>query len=169
MISKKIAMLGMWGVGKTSLVRQFVSSIYDEAYHSTIGVKVDKKVVDVNGQDVNLMLWDIAGAEEDRAIPLHYLGGVSGYLVVMDGTRPESLEVARDLVAAIERGIGRLPFIPVINKSDLDWALDVAQVEKAFSHNDLAPLCTSAKTGQNVEQAFLQLAARLGLPGPRDS
>ena len=63
MIAKKVAMLGMWGVGKTSLVQQFVHSLYDEKYHTTLGVKVDKKVVDLDdGTTVNLMLWDIAGA-----------------------------------------------------------------------------------------------------------
>ena len=161
MISKKIAMLGMWGVGKTSLVRQFVSSIYDEAYHSTIGVKVDKKVVHCNGRDMNLMLWDIAGAEEDRAIPLHYLSGVAGYLLVLDGTREESLAVGKDLVGAIERGIGRLPFIPVINKRDLEWQLSEAQVLDAFSAHGAEPLSTSAKTGENVELAFTRLAGQL--------
>jgi small GTP-binding protein len=161
MISRKIAMLGMWGVGKTSLVRQFVSSIYDEAYHSTIGVKVDKKVVQVDGRDMNLMLWDIAGAEEDRAIPMHYLSGVAGYLLVLDGTRKESLEVGVDLVTAIDAAIGRLPFIPVINKCDLDWQLSEQQVRDAFNACPVEPLSTSAKTGENVERAFLRLAEQL--------
>ena len=62
MIGKKVAMLGMWGVGKTSLVQQFVNSIYDEKYLSTLGVKVDKKIVHFSDTDVNMMLWDIAGA-----------------------------------------------------------------------------------------------------------
>lgn len=161
MISRKIAMLGMWGVGKTSLVRQFVSSIYDEAYHSTIGVKVDKKVVHSEGRDITLMLWDIAGAEEDRAIPMHYLSGVAGYLLVMDGTRPESVEVAQDLVSGIEKGLGHLPFVPVVNKCDLEWAVSDEAMQEAFPGHDFAALRTSAKTGENVEQAFLGLASMI--------
>jgi small GTP-binding protein len=160
-VSRKVAMLGMWGVGKTSLVRQFVSSIYDEAYHSTIGVKVDKKVVESGNRQVTLVLWDIAGAEDERAVPLHYLGGAAGYLLVMDGTRRESLEVALDLVASVERGIGDLPFIPVVNKSDLDWELSDGEIESAFADCEFEPLHTSAKTGENVELAFTRLAARL--------
>ena len=56
MISKKVAMLGMWGVGKTSLVQQFVNSIYDDKYLSTLGVKVDKKVLNVSDTDMTMML-----------------------------------------------------------------------------------------------------------------
>ena len=64
MIQKKVALLGAPGVGKTSLVRRFVESLFDESYLRTIGVKIDKKRVSVGGQDVTLMLWDVAGAEE---------------------------------------------------------------------------------------------------------
>ncbi len=159
--TRKIAMLGMWGVGKTSLVRRYVHSIFDESYHSTIGVKVDKKIVEQDGREITLVLWDIAGAEDDRAVPLHYLGGASGYLLVLDGTRRESLTVAQDLVKGIEAGMGRLPFVPVINKSDLDWELAEDEVAEAFAQHECVPLVSSAKTGENVERAFLQLASRL--------
>jgi small GTP-binding protein len=69
-IQKKIALLGAPGVGKTSLVRRFVESLFDEKYLTTIGVKVDKKTVQVRGQDVLLMIWDIAGAEESFSVPI---------------------------------------------------------------------------------------------------
>jgi small GTP-binding protein len=160
-VARKVAMLGMWGVGKTSLVRRFVSSLYDEAYHSTIGVKVDKKLVELDGESMTLVLWDIAGAEDDRAVPLHYLGGAAGYLLVMDGTRRESLEVAQDLVASVEQGVGAMPFVPVVNKADLDWALELDDVRLAFADRGCEALATSAKTGENVEAAFLALAARI--------
>ena len=64
MIQKKVAMLGMYAVGKTSLVKQFISSLFDERYHTTIGVKVDKKMLTIRDQEVMLLLWDIAGAED---------------------------------------------------------------------------------------------------------
>ena len=161
MISKKIAMLGMWGVGKTSLVRRYVSSIYDEEYHSTIGVKVDKKVVEYQGQQMTLMLWDIAGAEDVCSVPMHYVKGAAGYLLVMDGTRRQSLEVALDLVAAVEADVGKLPFVPVVNKSDLDWEIDSEEVNEAFASHHCEVLTSSAKTGENVEHAFLSLAGKL--------
>ncbi|MFT5655355.1 MAG: small GTP-binding protein [Arenicella sp.] len=70
MISKKIVMIGAWGVGKTSLVRQYVDSVFSEKYHSTIGVKVDKKVLQVDEQELTMVLWDIAGAEEHFPVRL---------------------------------------------------------------------------------------------------
>jgi GTPase SAR1 family protein len=59
MIQKKICMLGSFAVGKTSLIRRFVESIYLEAYHTTVGVKIDKRVVRHKDSDVTLLLWDL--------------------------------------------------------------------------------------------------------------
>lgn len=158
MITRKIAMPGMWGVGKTSLVQQFVSSVYDEKYLTTIGVKVDKKIVTVGDQQATLMLWDIAGAEEHFSVPLHYIRGAAGYVLVVDGTRPESLTCAVDLRAEVAEGIGDLPCVVAANKADLDWALTNADIDQAFPHANSPWFRTSAKTGANVEAAFTQLA-----------
>ena len=86
MLQKKICMLGSFSVGKTSLVRRFVESIFSEAYHTSIGVKVDKKVVRVDDEDVTLVLWDIHGEDVYQKIRMSYLRGMSGYLLVADGT-----------------------------------------------------------------------------------
>ncbi len=152
-------MLGAYAVGKTSLVRQFIHSIFDEKYHSTIGVKVDEKTVSIDGQEIKLMLWDIAGAEDYFSVPMSYVRGSSGYLLVIDGTRPETLDRALDIVEQIEQTLGKLPAMVVLNKCDLtdQWQLDDAQLKK------LAPLnCPvingSAKTGEGVEEAFLEIA-----------
>jgi len=161
MISKKVAMLGMWGVGKTSLVQQFVNSIYDDKYLSTLGVKVDKKVVSVGDQDLTMMLWDIAGAEDHFSIPLHYVKGSAGYLLVLDGTRKASLEVGLELVKMITEGIGDIPFVPVVNKSDLDWELSDDEIDAAFADYPCEWLKSSAKTGENVDLAFQTLATRM--------
>ena len=154
-------MLGMWGAGKTSLVRRFVDSIYDEKYLTTLGVKVDKKVVEVAGQDINLVLWDIAGAEDHFSVPIHYVKGAAGYLLVVDGTRKSSLESAIDLIGLVEEGVGSLPFVAVVNKSDLEWELTEAEIETALTPYHGTWLASSAKTGQNVELAFNTLAQKL--------
>jgi len=64
MISQKICLLGAPAVGKTSLARRFVFSTFSDKYHSTIGVKIDKKSIVVDDMDVNLIIWDVQG--EDR-------------------------------------------------------------------------------------------------------
>src|SRR5208337_3439388 len=61
MLEKKICMLGSFAVGKTSLVRRFVESIYSDVYHTTVGVKIDKKVMQAGGQELSLVLWIFTG------------------------------------------------------------------------------------------------------------
>lgn len=151
-------MLGLYGVGKTSLVQRFVNSIFDDKYLTTLGVKVDKKIVQVDGVEVNLMLWDIAGAENHFDVPLHYIKGAAGYLLVADGTRHDSLVKAMDLVKAIEEGIGDLPFIMVVNKNDLEWKITETDIEQALAAYDTDWYSTSARTGENVDRAFEQIA-----------
>lgn len=162
MIQKKIAMLGMYAVGKTSLVKRFISSIFDEKYHTTIGVKIDRKVVRVKDLDVTLMIWDVAGAEDHFTVPASFIRGSAGYLLIVDGTRPESLDRALELAAQVEQDVGRIPFVAILNKSDLvdRWRL---------KEEDLQPLkalgCpvirSSALTGEGVEESFRILAERL--------
>ena len=165
MIQKKIALLGASGVGKTSLVRQFVESVFDDKYLTTIGVKVDKKQVQVGGQDLRLMLWDIAGAEEHFTVPSSYVRGSSGYLLVVDGTRPETLAGGLDLSEQVRRDVGPLPFVLVLNKIDLTDAWRMQDADLGPLRNRGCPIIrTSAKTGAGVEQAFLQLAGTLIAP-----
>lgn len=158
MLAKKIAMLGMWGVGKTSLVKRYVESQFDEKYHSTLGVKVDKKQVEVEGQPLQLMLWDIAGAEDHFDIPMHYVKGAAGYLLVMDGTHAASLERGLDIVEAVNKDVGALPFVVVINKADLPWEITPEMIDARLTPLGCTVLESSAKTGQNVEAAFEALA-----------
>lgn len=153
MVAKKICMLGAFSVGKTSLVARFVESVFSEKYLTTVGVKVDKKVVQLEGQEVKLMLWDLAGEDDFGAANLNYLKGASGYLLVMDGTRRATLDTAQALSRRIEEQVGRLPFVALLNKADLrdEWEFSAQDV------TDITILETSAKTGQGVEEAFLQL------------
>jgi small GTP-binding protein len=160
MIQKKIALLGAPGVGKTSLVRRFVESIFDEKYLTTIGVKVDKKLVRAGDQDVMLMIWDVAGSEESFGVPSSYVRGSAGYLLVIDGTRPETVESALEIVEQVERDLGPIPFVPVLNKADLAgaWRLEDAQLSPLLRPGQ-PPIRSSALSGEGVESAFLRLAA----------
>ena len=159
MIQKKIALLGASGVGKTSLVRRFVSSLFDDKYLTTIGVKVDKKTIRVGGEDAVLMIWDIAGAEEHFSVPTSYVRGAAGFVVVADGTRADTFDAAAGLVEQMDRDLGPLPFVFVVNKKDLveAWQGDAARLD-AMRPRSLAVVTTSAKTGEGVEDAFHRLA-----------
>jgi small GTP-binding protein len=155
-IQKKICMLGGFGVGKTSLVSRFVSSIFSDKYLTTVGVKIDKKAVDLGDERVEMVVWDIHGEDDFQKVRLSYLRGASGYLLVADGTRPGSLDVALSLHEAAQQTVGTVPAILAINKSDLGsaWELDAGALEKLH-----APVVrTSAKTGAEVEATFAALA-----------
>ena len=158
MLQKKVCMLGSFSVGKTSLVRRFVESIFDETYHTTIGVKVDKKIVSVNGEAVTLMLWDVYGEDIFQKMRMSYLRGMSGYLLVVDGTRRQTLADALALHERIVTELGRLPAVLVLNKDDLkdQWEIDSAQ-EATLAENGWTVRHTSAKTGEAVENVFLHL------------
>jgi small GTP-binding protein len=160
MLQKKICMLGSFSVGKTSLVRRFVKSIFSEAYQTSIGVKIDKKVVRVKNEEVTLVLWDIHGEDVYQKIRMSYLRGMSGYLLVIDGTRRQTLEDAITLSQRVTQEVGKVPAILVLNKSDLvdKWEIDSAR-ESELADAGWTILRTSAKTGASVEQVFSQLAA----------
>ena len=159
MIKKKICVLGSFGVGKTSLTSKFVLNMFSEKYHTTIGVKVDKKVVQLDGNELTLMLWDMAGEEEDLPIKLPYVRDAAGYFLVIDGTREKTFDVALSIQERIRTQIGDLPFIAAINKLDqLDqWEVQESQLA-GLSEKGWRIFRTSAKSGAGVEEAFLTLA-----------
>jgi small GTP-binding protein len=160
MLQKKICMLGSFSVGKTSLVRRFVESIFSEAYQTSIGVKVDKKVVRANDEDVTLVLWDIHGEDVYQKIRMSYLRGMSGYLLVIDGTRRQTLDDALALNERVIQESGKVPAILVFNKSDLmdKWEIDSSRESELIAAG-WNIVRTSAKTGDSVEDVFSKLAA----------
>lgn len=158
MIQKKICLLGASSVGKTSLVKQFVEGIFNEKYLTTIGVKVDKKLVEVDGKSVQLMLWDIEGNDQYNVFQERYLRGAAGYIIVVDHTRSSSLLEGID-IHTLARQVTSAPAILVLNKSDLpkQWHWqdkELEQYKDIFEHQ----FSTSAKTGDEVENMFNAMA-----------
>jgi small GTP-binding protein len=162
LIQKKVCMVGAFGVGKTSLVARFVKSIFSDKYLTTMGVKIDKKAMTVGGQELTLMLWDLAGEDALTQIKPTQLRGSSGYILVADGCRASTLEAAIDLQSRIEADLGNLPFTCVVNKADLrdSWQVDGAALER-LSGLGWNFLLTSAKSGEGVEDLFEGLAVRM--------
>ena len=162
MIQKKVALLGAPGVGKTSLVRRFVESLFDEAYLTTIGVKIDRKPVVVDQSTINIVIWDIAGEDEFQTVQSSYVRGSSGYLLVADGTRASTFETACELQKKAEETVGRVPFILALNKSDLaaEWQVDPRAYAR-LAEQGWTITRTSAKTGAGVEETFQTLARRM--------
>lgn len=161
-LQKKICMLGGFSVGKTSLVKRFVESVFSETYLTTVGVKIDKKPVELSDRIVNLILWDLAGEDDISSLRMSYLRGSAGYVLVADGTRPSTLEVALSLRQRVEADFGPLPFVLLLNKNDLreQWAIRDDDVED-LQRSGWWVQSTSARTGEGVENAFTALADRV--------
>ncbi|PKP54041.1 MAG: GTP-binding protein [Bacteroidetes bacterium HGW-Bacteroidetes-1] len=158
MLKKKIAMLGAFAVGKTSLVQQYVNSIFSEKYQTTIGVKIDQKVVNLNETEITLMLWDLYGDDDFMKMKPAYLIGSSGYLLVADGTRAETIDVALTLHEMASEVTKNAPFIFLINKSDLKetWEIEPETINHLKSKG-WHVMITSAKDNNLVEEAFTLL------------
>lgn len=164
MIQKKVCLLGAFGVGKTSLVSRFVHSIFSDKYMTTVGVKIDKKSVRLDTSEVVLMIWDIYGQDDFQAVRTSYLRGSTGYFLVADGTRPETIDTALALQSRAEAVVGQVPFMLAINKTDLpEWQVtdgDITNLEL----RRWTIWRTSAKTGEGVEAAFTRLAQAMLQP-----
>jgi len=155
-------MLGAFAVGKTSLVRRYVEDIFSDKYQATIGVKVDKKVVTVDGRTVNLILWDLAGNDEYNKIRTFYLRGASGYLLVADKTRTNTLDAALHIHEIAQDVVGKVPCVLLLNKWDLAGKWDIAESTIAdLIQNGWDVIRTSAKTGMSVNDAFEVLARKI--------
>jgi small GTP-binding protein len=163
-IQKKICMIGDFGVGKTSLVARFVRQTFSEKYLTTVGVKIDTKLVKLpDGREVKLVLWDIAGNNALTTTTASYLRGAAGFLLVVDGTRSPTWDSALKLHEDIIKQLGEKPFVVMLlNKADLDnqWEMDEQFIEER-KQQGWRVLSTSAKTGMNVEEAFIELATSM--------
>lgn len=161
-LQKKVCMLGGFSVGKTSLVRRYVDSVFSETYLTTVGVKIDKKIVTFPDRTVNLILWDLAGEDDINSFRMTNLRGAAGYVLVADGTRASTLDVALSLRQRVEAECGSLPFVLLLNKSDLEeqWAIKDADVA-SLREDGWRVQPSSALTGEGVEDAFMDLAVRI--------
>lgn len=159
MIRKKVCMLGSFAVGKTSLVARYVRGIFSEKYLTTIGVKIDKKQVSTPSGQIQLMLWDLSGDDDYQNLRTSYLKGSSGFVLVIDGTRPATHDVAQKILQKIDSEYGQVPLIVFFNKADLqdEW-LHQPDWDKPYRDRGAHICYTSAKTGDGVEEAFQQLA-----------
>jgi GTPase SAR1 family protein len=134
--------------------------MFADRYLTTVGVKIDKRIVESAGGQVNLILWDISGEDEFSQLQMSYLRGAAGYLFVADGLRPATLGKVIDLERRAREELGPRPFVLALNKADMQssWRVDDAELE-ALEGKGWKMLRTSALSGDGVEAAFDELAA----------
>jgi signal recognition particle receptor subunit beta len=108
------------------------------------------------------MLWDMAGEEDNAPVKLNQVKDASGYLLVVDGTRSRTLDVARSIQQRVEAEVGAKPFLVLVNKADLRETWEIPDsVWAELAGAGWTVLETSAKSGQHVEEAFLSLTSRM--------
>lgn len=147
--------LGQYGVGKSSLIRQFVHSKFSDKYLTTIGVHVQKKVLDINGTKLSMILWDLEGDTSISKIRPSYLVGSSGLIYVFDLTRADTYKEIQHEMNLLSQQFPREPVKIVANKKDL-----VSEQEVNKILGSLPVTCnfaTSAKTGDSVDEMFMRL------------
>lgn len=158
-ISKKIILVGSFCVGKTSLISKYVYRKFPVIYQTTLGVKIERKIVDIADVTLKMIIWDIGGEQNQDRIPESYYLGCDGIIYVFDLTRPSSYN---NLTGDIDFLKNKNPGVPVVivgNKKDL---LEDDVLKDIISKITPVPsLITSAKTGDNVDEIFNTLALQL--------
>jgi small GTP-binding protein len=159
MISKKVILTGSFGVGKTSLFNQFIYQQFSDKYLTTIGVKVNKKTLTIDGEDISLLVWDIAGEVAQDKVPASYFLGAGGIVYVIDLSRPMTFNNMKADLAFLQKLLPDTTIIIVGNKKDLVSAADLEDMAQNLDVK--LDFTTSAKTGENVDALFLELGKRL--------
>lgn len=155
MHSTKVVLTGSYGVGKTSLFNQFLSKKFSEEYLTTVGVKVDKKVIEVNGESISILLWDIAGEKHQQKVPSSYFLGASAIIFVIDLTRPSTYIDINENLNYLKSIIPNAQIKIIANKKDLVPKQEISKIIQDLDYT--VDLVTSAKTGENVEELFMTI------------
>lgn len=166
-IKKKICLIGLYSVGKTSMVRQFVYNKFEDKYLSTIGVHISKKKISVDfesdKQTIELFIWDIANIDKFDNVVNNYLRGAHGAILVTDITRPKTIENIKEFADKFLEINPNAKIIFVGNKIDLvdQLKFDKEQYISSVCDNNQKLLFTSAKTGENIEEVFVKLGEQI--------
>ena len=163
-LSLKIIIVGEPAVGKTSLVKKFISGQFAKDYRSSIGTNIFIKKINLkNIGKVTIQLWDIAGQERWINMRHLYYVGAKGVLIVGDLTRKNTFDQINQFwIPDIKQYCELAPIVLIANKSDLKMEVSEKEINYLGKEiNAISILFTSAKTGQNVEMAFKIITERV--------
>ena len=156
----KILVLGDSAVGKTSLSLQYVENYFPESYISTVGVEYKNKPVKLNNTNILLQIWDTCGQERYKSLSKTFMKGADGIIFVYDISNRQTFDHIKDWIMESQSSNNEFKKIIVGNKIDLPpERRKVSQEVLTKYSNDkkIQGIETSAKSGENVEKAFLML------------
>jgi small GTP-binding protein len=162
----KIVILGDAAVGKTSLINRFVEDSFSEDYRATLGANIVRKDVNLDNTKVRLIMWDLAGQEKYQVVRSMYFQGCQGALLVYDVTRYSTFDNInskwlRDFKKYVKK---EGAYILIGNKSDLTDQRTVTEERGKEVANKIKAshfIETSAKRGENIEEAFTLLVNQI--------
>ncbi len=159
----KICLLGELKVGKTTLVYRYIENKFRTDFRSTLGVNLLKKTVKIGDSTISTQIWDLGGQEPFKKLRKLYLEGAEGALLLFDVTNQQSFIKLGEWISSFREVHGNKPVVLIGNKIDLkeNIIIDQSQAERYASENNMSLVLTSAKTGENVEKAFVDLLKRI--------
>ncbi|XP_041473861.1 ras-related protein Rab-37-like [Lytechinus variegatus] len=167
----KVMLIGDSGVGKTCLLVRFKDGAFlSGSFISTVGIDFRNKVVDIDGAKVKLQIWDTAGQERFRSVTHAYYRDAHALLLLFDVTNRQSFENIRAWVGEIHEYANDDVVVMLLgNKADMtsERAVKREEAEKLGRDNSIPYMETSAKTGLNVDLAFIAVAKDLKMKKTR--
>jgi len=164
----KIVLLGDYSVGKTAIAQRYHADAFEHEYRPSIGVDILSRRLPLGQEDVQLQIWDMSGQTEFRRLRQQYLEATDCALIIFDLTRRSSLDAVPSWVEESREFNPKLPAVLVGNKADMTETRTDAEVEAARLAKSLRMLFyaeTSAKSGDNIDQVFREVAKQLAAPG----
>ena len=157
---KKIVLLGQFGVGKTSLVRRFITNEFVKDYKTTLGVQIKKKEITLpSGKSLSMIIWDLEGFSSISKTRNSYLLGTHGFIHVFDLTRPSTYHELDVEINYIKNVFPNVYVKTVGNKCD---EKDPKNIQDFLNSKNIdIHGFVSAKTGEGVHELFLDLAQNL--------
>ncbi len=157
--SKKVVLVGHFGVGKSSLMRRFVQNTFSDNYIVTIGVHILKKEIKIEELNLTLVIWDIEGKDDIQKVRSSYLLGTSGFIYVIDPTRSQTYERFNEEIDFLKTTYPTSKIVSVANKSDL---IDIEEFKKLLEQKNISiDYFASAKEGIEVENLFQTIGLKM--------
>ncbi|MHA1310586.1 MAG: Rab family GTPase [Candidatus Helarchaeota archaeon] len=157
----KVVVIGDAAVGKTSIIRKYSLNQFSENYKMTVGADFNVKVVKFKDLgEVSLTIWDFGGQEKFEEIRRYYYYGAHAAIIVFDITNRDSFNNIKKWLTDLQSEVGNIPYLILANKSDLqdDRQVSKSEIDQLSDDLKIKIFDTSAKTGDNIEKAFYEIA-----------